>query len=182
MADPYAWRLARNPLFSPFRVYVAREARTAFILNPKVGTTFLRDMLSWAHMERTGEKDPSGGRYRLFWGARRMPIAPLRDYRHFMAHPSDYRIYGMVRNPFARVASAWRNKYHDAHVKSGGATAGYPRSMRVGELKKTREFAKAAGPPARPRDAPGPAGRAGRGVGPLRDLRRLCRVRDAGQA
>ena len=145
MADPHAWKLAGNRLFSPFRLFLAREAGIAFVLSPKVATTLIRDILSKAHLERTGAWDPSDGRFRILGRARRMPVAPTRDYLHFMAHPSDYRIYGIVRDPYKRLSSAWRNKFLDPFETYGSDISKYPRSMREGELKKAQNFAHTAG-------------------------------------
>lgn len=138
-----AYSVLRDPLFSPFRLVVLREARLALVLNPKVATTFLRDLLTDG-LREAGHPDPSDGRYRVLKMARRMPVARLRDYRHFLSDPSSYAIHAIVRDPYARAVSAWRDKFLDGHTATpDGADAGYPKSMRQGELAKMRAHAAA---------------------------------------
>ncbi|MHA3978651.1 sulfotransferase family 2 domain-containing protein [Halovulum sp. GXIMD14794] len=147
MTGRSAYSVLRDPLFSPFRLIVLREARLALVLNPKVATTFLRDLLTEG-LRQAGKPDPSNGRYPFLKMARRMPVARLRDYRHFLSDPGAYAIYAIVRDPYARAVSAWRDKFLDGHnATPDGADAGYPRSMRKGELAKMRAHARARGLP-----------------------------------
>ncbi|MBU2982044.1 sulfotransferase family protein [Lentibacter algarum] len=135
-----------NSHFSLFKTFVDRERHVAMVLNPKVLTTFTRRFLSEGFAEFHGRADPSEGRYRLVKNARRFPMARLRDYWHFRNHHSDYAIYAFVRNPYARVFSGWKDKFYDGHKGSeDGRLAGYPRSMRRGELKAARAFCAAHG-------------------------------------
>jgi chondroitin 4-sulfotransferase 13 len=127
--------------FSPFKTYVNRAHRTVVILNPKVGTKSFRQALIDGMREIQGIDDPSQGRYRLFPNARRFPFAPLTDYAHALRFPGQYQYFCFVRNPYARLRSAWQNKFAYGHEQ------GYSRSIRRRELPRLRRFARAAGLP-----------------------------------
>jgi chondroitin 4-sulfotransferase 13 len=122
--------------FSPFKTYVNRAHRTVVVLNPKVGTKSFRQALIDGMREIQGIDDPSQGRYALFRNARRFPFAPLGDYAHALRFPGQYQFYCFVRNPYARLRSAWQNKFAYGH------TGGYSRSIRRRELSRLRRFAK----------------------------------------
>src|SRR6187551_388641 len=100
-----------EPHFSPFKTYVNRAHRTVVILNPKVGTKTFRQALVDGLREVHGLTDPSAGRYRLFRNARRFPFAPPGDYAHALRFPGEYQYFCFVRNPYARLRSAWLNKF-----------------------------------------------------------------------
>ena len=73
-----------------------------------------------------------------------MPVAPLVDYFNFLRHPDEYRIYSIVRNPYKRLVSGWKDKFYDGHFASdSGSVSAYPRSIRKGVLAEVRAFAKA---------------------------------------
>lgn len=127
--------------FSPFKTYVNRAHRTVVVLNPKVGTKTFRQALTDGMREVQGIADPSEGRYRLFRNARTFPFAPLRDYAHALRFPGEYQFYCFVRNPYARLRSAWQNKFAYGHDQ------GYSRSIRRRELPRLRRFARGAGLP-----------------------------------
>jgi hypothetical protein len=133
------WRIVTQKHFSPFKTYVNRQRRTVVILNPKVGTKSFRQALTDGLREVCGLADPSGGRYRLIKKAREFPFAPLRDYVHALRHPAEYQFFCFVRNPYARLRSAWQNKFAYGHVQ------GYSRSIRRRELGKLRRFAAGTG-------------------------------------
>jgi len=125
--------------FSPTRLFLDRDSRTAVVLNPKVGSTFLRDALASGVRAHRGWSDPSQGRYRLLSMARKFPMAGVGDYLEAIRHPERYEFHALVRNPYSRLKSAWKDKFYNGHHK------GYPRSMRDGELAKMRGFARRAG-------------------------------------
>jgi len=127
--------------FSPFKTYVDRAHRTVVILNPKVGTKTFRQALVDGLREVHGYTDPSNGRYRLFPNARRFPFAPAADYAHALRFPGEYQFFCFVRNPYARLRSAWQNKFAYGHDQ------GYSRSIRRRELPRLRRFARGAGLP-----------------------------------
>jgi chondroitin 4-sulfotransferase 13 len=127
--------------FSPFKTYVNRAHRTAVVLNPKVGTKTFRQALVDGMREIQGIADPSGGRYRLFRNAREFPFAPLADYAHALRFPGQYQWFCFVRNPYARLRSAWQNKFAYGHLQ------GYSRSIRRRELPRLRRHAHASGLP-----------------------------------
>ncbi len=125
--------------FSPFKTYVDRAHRTVVVLNPKVGTKTFRQALTDGLREVRGYTDPSEGRYRLFRNARRFPFAPLGDYAHALRFPAQYQYFCFVRNPYARLRSAWQNKFAYGHEQ------GYSRSIRRRELARLRRHAASAG-------------------------------------
>lgn len=125
--------------FSPFKTYVNRARRTVVVLNPKVGTKTFRQALTDSLREVHGFDDPSQGRYRLFRNARRFPFAAPGDYAHALRFPGHYQFFCFVRNPYARLRSAWQNKFAYGH------TTGYSRSIRRRELPRLRRFAQRAG-------------------------------------
>lgn len=138
---PGFWRILRHRHFSPFKTYVNRRARTVVVLNPKVGTKTFRQALTDGMRAVHGITDPSGGRYRLFPKAREFQFAPIRDYAHAFRFPAEYQFFCFVRNPYARLRSAWQNKFAYGHDK------GYSRSIRRRELPRLRRFARTAGLP-----------------------------------
>lgn len=121
--------------FSPYKVLVHRQSHTVVILNPKVGTTSFRQLATRAYVEVLGHKDPSDGRYRLIKKARYFPFASPSDYYHAFSHPDEYNFYCFVRNPYARLKSAWVDKFANGHQM------GYPRSIRGKLLRNIRSFA-----------------------------------------
>jgi hypothetical protein len=123
--------------FSPFRTYVNRGRRTVVVLNPKVGTKSFRQAMTSGLREIHGIADPSGGRYPMFRKAREFQIARVRDYAHAFRYPAEYQFFCFVRNPYARLRSAWLSKFAYGHLQ------GYSRSIRRCELARLRRFAKA---------------------------------------
>jgi hypothetical protein len=138
---PGFWRILTRRHFSPFKTYVNRGRRTVVVLNPKVGTKSFRQVLGDAMRELHGVTDPSEGRYRLFKKAREFQFAPIRDYAHAFRAPGEYQFFCFVRNPYARLRSAWQNKFAYGHEQ------GYSRSIRRRELPRLRRFARSAGLP-----------------------------------
>lgn len=134
--------------FSPFKLFLHPPTRTALMLNPKVATTFTRRFLAQGFTTQLGHADPSDNRYRLMTLPRRFPTARIRDYAGFFRDPSRYELFAFARNPYARLLSAWRNKFLDAHLKTPDhSDAAYPASMRRRELGPLRRFAKSQGLP-----------------------------------
>ncbi|MCA0041903.1 sulfotransferase family 2 domain-containing protein [Celeribacter litoreus] len=128
--------------FSPVKLIVNRERKAAVMLNPKVLTLFTRDMMADGYKEFLGKDDPSDGRYRFWNVARKMPVAPVRDYLDFIRHPESYTLYGFVRNPYGRLVSAYKNKFYDTWAtKPGHTDTDYPRSIRQKHIKRVRSFA-----------------------------------------
>lgn len=134
--------------FSPFKLFLDRNSHTALMLNPKVLTTFTRQLLTDGYREHLGHADPSDNRYPLLSVPRRFPVAPLSHYAGYVWNPGAYALFAFVRNPYGRLASAWRNKFLDGHgASSDGRDDAYPRSMRKHHLKPLRAFAAAKGLP-----------------------------------
>jgi hypothetical protein len=134
-------RILRRKHFSPFKTYVNRVHSTVVVLNPKVGTKSFRQALTDGMRAVQGVTDPSEGRYRLFKKAREFQFARIRDYAHAFRFPGQYHFYCFVRNPYARLRSAWQNKFAYGHEQ------GYSRSIRRRELPRLRAFASQAGLP-----------------------------------
>jgi hypothetical protein len=118
---------------------VDREYRTVVMLNPKVGTKTLRDGLARGVCRFRGWSDASQGRYGLLSNARNFPCAPVRDYWHAVRHADEYALYAFVRNPYARVRSAWLDKLAFGHA------TGYPRSVQRRVIGPLRRFARRRG-------------------------------------
>jgi hypothetical protein len=135
------FRMVRRKHFSPFKTYVNRAHHTVVILNPKVGTKSFRQALTDGMREVFGVTDPSEGRYWFIKKAREFQFAPIRDYAHAFRFPEQYQFFCFVRNPYARLRSAWQNKFAYGHAQ------GYSRSIRRKELGRLRSFARAAGLP-----------------------------------
>jgi len=121
--------------FSPYKVLINRQCRTVVILNPKVGTTTFRTLAARAYVEVLGHKDASDGRLKFIKKARFFPFTSLRNYYHAFSHPHEYAFYCFVRNPYARLKSAWVDKFANGHE------SGYPRSIRGRLLRNIRRFA-----------------------------------------
>ncbi|MEY2853895.1 MAG: hypothetical protein RL030_1027 [Pseudomonadota bacterium] len=124
--------------FSPFKTYVNRSHRTVVVLNPKVGTKTFRQALTDGMRELKGITDPSEGRYPFLKKAREFQFARLCDYAHAFRFPGEYQFFCFVRNPYARLRSAWQNKFAYGHAQ------GYSRSIRRKELGRLRRFATRA--------------------------------------
>jgi Sulfotransferase family len=133
------WIILRLRHFSPFKTYVNREHRTVVVLNPKVGTKTFRQALTDGMRQVKGIKDPSQGRYWYLKKAREFQFARIRDYAHAFRFAPEYQFFCFVRNPYARLRSAWQNKFAYGHLQ------GYSRSIRRRELGRLRRFAASAG-------------------------------------
>lgn len=140
--------LVPNRHFSPFKLFLDRRSRTAVMLNPKVLTTFTRALLADGYRDHLGHADPSDGRWRFLSVPRRFPMAPTADYLGFLWNPAAYDLFAFVRNPYGRLASAWKNKFLDGHHRSPDhSDAAYARSIRKHELQPIRAFAARQGLP-----------------------------------
>ena len=134
-----------NRHFDPFNMLVDEESRTLVVLNPKVMTTWMRRTYrEGVHHFRQGA-DLSGGKWRFYPRARQFPVPGLGTMLHILRGAPDYAVFGLVRNPYRRTLSAWRDKFYDPHVTGGGDEAHYPRSMRAGELRRFRKAAARLG-------------------------------------
>jgi hypothetical protein len=126
--------IVSRPHFSPFKLYIRRDLELAVFLNPKVGTTTFRQIL----VEGLQAAGAAPGLSRL-WplrDSRRYLSAPPADYLDLLLHPQRYQFHCFVRNPYARLLSAWKNKFV---LDENGASA--IRSMRS-ELPVVRHFAE----------------------------------------
>ncbi len=147
-AGSSAWTVFRQPHFSPFKCYLRRDLGLGVLLNPKVGSTAFRRILVEG-LAAAGAR-PLLGPWWPVNRTRRYTTAPLGDYFHAFNHQEAYDFRCFVRNPYARVLSAWNDK-----LVKGFHAPQYPRSMRrlVPEL---RRFAATRGLPGATDDAPFP--------------------------
>jgi hypothetical protein len=138
-----------NRHFNPYSVLVDTSSRTVLVLNAKVLTKFTRQFVREGLWQHFGISDPSHGRYRFIEAARHWPFAPVPVYADLLLRPRRYRAYAFVRNPYARIASAWRSKLHDPQMEiASGLRRDYPPSMlRGGELVRIRRYASEHGLP-----------------------------------
>lgn len=135
------WHILGCKHFSPFKTYVNREHCTVVVLNPKVGTKTFRQALTDGMREIRGTTDPSEGRYWFLKKAREFQFARVRDYAHAFRFPGEYQYFCFVRNPYARLRSAWQNKFAYGHMQ------GWSRSIRRRELGLLKAFASRSGLP-----------------------------------
>lgn len=131
-----AWAVMSHQHFSWFKVFIAPEHRTVVVLNPKVGTSTFRYLVQRAYREVLGRKNLSNGVYRLIKKAREFPIPPVWVYVHAFSHPEQYNFYCFVRNPYARLKSAWLDKLAIGHETA------YPPSIRHTVIARIRRFAR----------------------------------------
>lgn len=134
-----AVRHLRRPHFSPFKLYLRRDLQLAVMLNPKVGSTMFRTLLVEG-MQAAGMA-PALSRLWPIRLTRRYLTAPPQDLLHLLLRPEDYRFHCFVRNPYARLLSAWKDKFT---LTAAGEPAA--RSMRR-ELLTVRRFAARRGLP-----------------------------------
>ncbi|MEL7466722.1 MAG: sulfotransferase family 2 domain-containing protein [Pseudomonadota bacterium] len=133
-----------NRYFQLNQIFIDPETRTVVAMTPKVMTKFIRSTLNDGYAKHQGRTHPSNGRYRFVALSRKFPLAPPGAYVDALLRPERYAAYGFARNPYARLHSAWRNKFDDFYrAILEGARLDYPQSIRGGELPRLRRFAAA---------------------------------------
>jgi hypothetical protein len=125
--------------FSPFKMYVRRDLNLVVVLNPKVGSTTFRKVLV-SGLQQIGEKPLLGPHWPVRLERRYETPAP-QDLFHVLMHPGRYQFHCFVRNPYARIVSAWMNKLADPHARGS-----YPRTT-SGLVPVIRRFAARRGLP-----------------------------------
>jgi hypothetical protein len=130
-----------NRHFDPFNLLLDKDSRTLFVLNPKVMTSFTRRMLRDGLRRFRNQEDPSKWRYPWLRNARQFPLHSMGTYMRLALGQGDLSAFSIVRNPYTRTFSAWRDKFYDPHIAGRGRASAYPRSMRDGELGAFRRFA-----------------------------------------
>jgi hypothetical protein len=105
------------------------------MLNPKVATTTFRQVVLDA-LQAT-EAKPQLGRIWPLEHRRRHLFSPPSDYVDLFLNPQRYRFYCFIRNPYARLLSAWRDK---CRLDSNGRPAARSMSREVPAIRK---FARA---------------------------------------
>ncbi|WP_221031734.1 sulfotransferase family 2 domain-containing protein [Actomonas aquatica] len=143
-----AWTIFRQPHFSPYKCYLRRDLGLGVLLNPKVGSTAFRKVLVEG-LTNAGAR-PQLGPWWPVSRTRRYTTAPLPDYFHAFNHQDAYDFRCFVRNPYARVLSAWNDK-----LVKGFNSPDYPRSMRK-LVPQLRRFAAERDLPGAADDAPFP--------------------------
>jgi hypothetical protein len=131
-----AMTVFKRPHFSPFKAYVRRDLKLVVCLNPKVGSTAFRSVL--VDGMKRHHLDPMRGGLWPLNETRRYMTASIGDYFHAFGNPEEYEFVCFVRNPYARVISAWNDKMVRGHRE------GYSRSMK-GLVPKVKQFAEASG-------------------------------------
>lgn len=139
-------QVLRRRHLRPHKIYLRRDKSMALFLNPKTGTQTFRAILH-AGLKEIGA-GPRVGRHYPIKPHRRWVMAPLADYIDLLRHPQRYRCYAFVRNPYARLLSAWKNKFGTAHRDSE-----HKRTTRM-LLPKLRRFAARRDLPGARPDAP----------------------------
>ncbi len=129
-----AMQLLRRRHFSPWKTYVRRDLRLVVVLNAKVGSTTFRTTL--VEGMKNADIAPMLASFWPFNETRRYMTALPGDYLHAIGHRDLYSYRCFVRNPYARVLSAWNDKV------VGGHSTGYARSMKR-LIPKIRKFAAA---------------------------------------
>ena len=104
------------------------------LLNPKVGTTTFRRVLTDG-LIANGAK-PALGRLWPTTEVRRYTTPTAQDFLSVIFRQEEYSFRCFVRNPYARVFSAWKDKLSRGHDQRE-----YPRSMRR-IVPQIRDFAR----------------------------------------
>ena len=94
--------------FSPYKTYIRRDLGLVVYFNPKVGSTTIKRLLVEG-LQSLGVKAMLNRCWPLN-ETRRYLTAPLADHWDLLRHPDRYRFVTFVRNPYARLVSAWRDK------------------------------------------------------------------------
>jgi len=141
-------QLFRQPHFSPFKSFLRRELKLGVMLNPKVGSTAFRRLVV-AGLSQSGQA-PRLGPWWPMNRTRRYTTATPADFFHAFRRAEDYDFRCFVRNPYARLLSAWNDKL----VKGFHAEV-YPRSMRR-LVPRLRRWAARQDLPGADADAPFP--------------------------
>ena len=101
-------RLAMNGSIDPPRFYIADKYGVVFIDNPKVASTSVKQMLySEIDYDALGQEE--------FHAA-----LENRSIFHVPPRVQNYTHFFIVRNPFSRLVSAWRNKVEGRPPKEWG--------------------------------------------------------------
>jgi hypothetical protein len=127
--------------FSLGKTYVHRGKRVALILNPKVGSTSVREIFRSMRAELPETEAHLKGQFRFLKNARSLPMASLPDYYDAISNSRRYHFYTFVRNPYKRLKSAWEDKLGYGHESA------YPRSIRGRRLSAVRALCREHGLP-----------------------------------
>lgn len=135
-----------NSHFHISHIFIDVDTRTVIAMTPKVMTTFIRATLRHGYKTFHGRDSLTDPRLRFFRAYGHLPMPKFGGYLDAMARPEQFDAYGIVRNPYWRLHSAWRNKFHDAwHRIEAGTLLQYPPSVRKRDLPRIRQFANARG-------------------------------------
>jgi hypothetical protein len=100
--------LLRRRHFSPYKTYIRRDLGLVVYFNPKVGSTTIKRLLVEG-LQTLGER-PMLSRLWPINQTRRYLTASLSDHLHLLRQPHKYEFFTFVRNPYARLISAWKDK------------------------------------------------------------------------
>lgn len=100
--------LLRRRHFSPYKTYIRRDLGLVVYFNAKVGSTTIKRLL--VEGLQTLGVPPILSRVWPINETRRYLTASLADHYHLLRHPQRYEFFTFVRNPYARLVSAWKDK------------------------------------------------------------------------
>jgi len=100
--------LLRRRHFSPYKTYIRRDLGLVVYFNPKVGSTTIKRLLVEG-LQTLGVK-PMLSRVWPINETRRYLTASLTDHYDLLRNPQRYQFFTFVRNPYARLVSAWKDK------------------------------------------------------------------------
>lgn len=115
------WSLLRRRHFSPYKTYIRRDLGMVVYFNPKVGSTTIKRLLVEG-LQTLGAR-PMLSRAWPINLTRRYLTASLADHFDLLRHPEKYEFVTFVRNPYARLVSAWKDKLASGGEQPAGRSA-----------------------------------------------------------
>jgi hypothetical protein len=90
----------------PYKTYIRRDLGLVVYFNPKSAARRSNSCCRWAAALGAADAQPRLADQRT----RRYLTASLADHYHLLRHPERYQFFTFVRNPYARLVSAWKDK------------------------------------------------------------------------
>jgi hypothetical protein len=114
--------------FSPFKTYIRRDLGLVVCVSPKVGSSAIRKVLVEG-LQMIGAK-PKLGRYWPLTLTRRYLTPRPTELIDTLIHLERYEFHCFVRNPYARLLSAWKDKMAFGHDHAPSMARVVPRIRR----------------------------------------------------